>query len=101
MENNRENKTLILSKEKFLEKNQSLLNKALVFLKQDGKHSDLAHYFLARQLMFGLINTVKTGNSEQQLVGGWTMMLALASLKNPYAKKFVDANQSFWSFFLE
>jgi hypothetical protein len=44
---------------------------------------------------------VKTGNSEQQMVGGWTMMLALASIKNPFAKKFVDANQSFWSFLLE
>ena len=101
MENNRENKALILSKEKFLEKNQPLLNQSLIFLKQDGKNSDLVHYFLARQLMFGLINTMQTGNSEQQKVGGWTMMLALASVKNPFAEKFVHANKSVWSFLLD
>ena len=91
----------VISKNDFLEKNLPLLNQSLLILKRDGRYTELVHYFLARQLMFGLIKTIPTGNPEQQLVGGWTMMLALASVKNPFAERFVNANKSFWSFLLE
>ena len=85
----------------FREKKLPLLNQVLLLLKKDGKYTELVHYFLARQLMFGLIDTIPTEDSEQQMVGGWTMMLALASIQNPFAERFVNANRPFWSFLLE
>ena len=85
----------------FLENNLPLLNKALLILKQHSEYTDLVHYFLAHQLMSGLITTMPTGNEEQQMVGAWTMMLALASIKNPFAESFVKANKSVYTFLFE
>lgn len=91
----------LVSKEEFVEKNLPLLNNALLILKKHGTYTDLVHYFLARQLMSGLITTMPTGNEEQQMVGAWTMMMALASIKNPFAERFVNANKSVGTFLFE
>jgi hypothetical protein len=101
MEEGNKNIDLSKSKKSFLKTNLPMLNKALLILKQNGKYAELVYYFLARQLISGLITTTPTVNKEQQMVGGWTMMIALASIKNPFAERFVNVNRPFWSFLLE